>query len=68
MHMKPMDASIIGSAHSHPSGSYRPSDQDLQFFSRYGVVHLIARYPYKSIDDVAAYDGGGQRIPLEETP
>ncbi len=68
MNMKPIDRSIIGSAHSHPGRDYRPSTQDIQYFSRYGDVHLILRYPYRSISDVAAYNREGDRIPIEESP
>ncbi len=68
MNMKPIDYSIIGSAHSHPTGDYSPSSQDLRFFSSFGVVHLIIRQPYKSIRDVAAYNNSGERIPVELTP
>jgi len=64
LHMRPIDFSIVGSAHSHPSGDYRPSDADLDFFHRSGVVHIIARYPY-TMDDWAAYDVNGNRIRLE---
>ncbi len=65
MNMKPIDKTIIGSAHSHPNKSYKPSIQDLNYFSRFGYVHLIIRYPYKSIHDVAAYDRDGNRIPIK---
>jgi proteasome lid subunit RPN8/RPN11 len=65
MDMIPFDKSIIGSVHSHPAQSFQPSDADLDFFRRTGKVHLIAKKPYKSILDVAAYDGAGNRISLE---
>ncbi|MFH0863104.1 MAG: Mov34/MPN/PAD-1 family protein [Candidatus Altiarchaeota archaeon] len=59
MHV-PMDKSIIGSIHSHPSQSNRPSKQDLMEFGRSGNIHLILRHPYHSIRDVACFstDGG----------
>jgi len=28
LHMLPIDFSVVGTIHSHPSGSYRPSDAD----------------------------------------
>lgn len=63
--MIPFDKSIAGSVHSHPSRSYKPSEEDLIFFSKTGKVHLITRYPYKGIEDVAAYDSTGNKIKLE---
>ncbi len=64
MDMIPLDRSIIGSVHSHPGPDFRPSNADLAFFERTGPVHLIARAPYKDIDDVATYDRSGKRIRL----
>ncbi len=62
--MKPIDASIIGSVHSHPSPSFRPSKQDLLFFAKAGYLHLVVKYPYRSLADVAAYDLSGSRLEL----
>ncbi|HEX55433.1 MAG: hypothetical protein DRO90_01785 [Candidatus Altiarchaeales archaeon] len=62
--MKPIDPSIIGSVHSHPSHSYEPSDADLRFFRKMGFIHLILKYPYQSIEDIATYDMNGNRLPL----
>lgn len=64
MDMIPIDSSIIGSVHSHPSRSFSPSDEDVNFFGHTGKIHLIARYPYRDINDVAAYDFKGGRVPL----
>ncbi len=58
----PTDPSVIGSFHSHPATS-SPSKTDLEFFSSFGAIHLIARPPY-SIDSVTAYDRRGKRIEL----
>ncbi len=62
--MIPIDRSIVGSVHSHPGRSFRPSDQDLSYFARSGDVHLIVRYPYRNGADVAAYDRTGRRMEL----
>jgi len=62
--MLPIDYSIIGSVHSHPSGNYLPSEADLNFFPKSGIIHIIVRYPY-SMNDWAAYDVSGNRIRLE---
>jgi proteasome lid subunit RPN8/RPN11 len=42
----PVDPSIVGTVHSHPSPFPIPSDADKQFFSAYGRVHLIIASPY----------------------
>mgnify|MGYP001606496819 CR=1 FL=1 len=57
------DTSIIGSVHSHPSPSTRPSSADLGFFSRMGKVHLILGHPYRE-SSFSAYDSGGRKIHL----
>jgi len=65
MHMLPMASKGIGMVHSHPSGSNRPSEADLQMFAKYGNVNLIVKYPYQSVEDVAAYDKEGKRLEIE---
>lgn len=45
MHMMPVDFSVIGTVHSHPSGSSHPSKVDLQLFQRFDKVHIIAAQP-----------------------
>jgi proteasome lid subunit RPN8/RPN11 len=42
----PVDASLVGTVHSHPSPYPVPSDADRQFFSHFGSVHLIIAAPY----------------------
>ena len=63
LHMLPIDFSIVGTAHSHPSPNYNPSPADLGLFSKYGNVHLIAHYPYRR-SSWRAYDRYGQFIDL----
>lgn len=46
LHMLPIDFSIVGTVHSHPSSSARPSDADLHLFEKYGKIHIIAAKPY----------------------
>ena len=58
----PIDFTIIGVAHSHPSGSLRPSTRDLH--SKYKLFLMIVRYPYESEMDVAAYTYDGKRLKL----
>jgi proteasome lid subunit RPN8/RPN11 len=59
--MLPWDLTIMGSAHSHPSGNPRPSTQDLNHF--HGRIMVIAAYPYREYTDIAVYDGDGNQIP-----
>jgi proteasome lid subunit RPN8/RPN11 len=54
----PLDFSIIGVAHSHPSGALRPSITDLNKF--YGRIMLITAHPYKSIDHIIILDRKGK--------
>jgi len=65
MDMKPIDSSIIGSVHSHPGRNFYPSNEDLNFFRKFGFIHLILAYPYESIRNVKAYDKFGNEIKLE---
>ena len=59
----PIDFSIVGSAHSHPSGLLRPSFTDLNKF--YGVLMMITSYPYSSKRDIAVFNRDGERIRYE---
>lgn len=63
-HMLPIDFSIVGTLHSHPSGSPRPSPTDLNHI--YGRIMVIVAYPYTR-DRVAAYNKRGEALPLEIT-
>jgi proteasome lid subunit RPN8/RPN11 len=54
---------IAGSVHSHPSGSIRPSQEDLAFFSRTGDYHIIAGPPFNE-KSWACYDASGERRDL----
>ncbi len=60
----PINTNVVGSVHSHPGGSNRPSDADLYFFSKHGYFHLIIKKPYL-VQDIAAYDKLGRRIGFE---
>lgn len=62
LHMLPIDFSIIGTAHSHPSGALAPSVGDLNNF--YGRVMVILAHPYTPTR-AAAFNAHGERIPLE---
>lgn len=58
----PLDPSIIGSIHSHPSGISKPSIQDMHAF--YGVVMVILAYPY-DLASSSAYDKSGKAIRIK---
>ncbi len=59
--MQPIMPGLIGTFHSHPNGSARPSAQDMRLFSQKGGINLIAGYPYGE-KCVAAYLGSGKRV------
>ena len=59
----PIDFSVIGVAHSHPSGVLRPSVTDLNKF--YGRIMLITAYPYQSEQNIIILDRQGK--PLKYT-
>jgi proteasome lid subunit RPN8/RPN11 len=64
LHMLPIDFTIVGTVHSHPSGACIPSDADLQLFRRYGWIHIIACMPYDR-SCWACFDMTGQRRELK---
>ncbi len=63
-HHLPIDFTVIGTVHSHPSGDCYPSDADLILFRKHGWVHIIAALPY-DMQSWAAFDGKGEPIELE---
>lgn len=64
LRMKPIDFTIVGTVHSHPSGVTLPSDEDLNLFSKTGKLHVIVGYPFE-ITNFSAYDRNGNRIEVE---
>jgi proteasome lid subunit RPN8/RPN11 len=65
LHMLPMDFSVVGTVHSHPSGNIRPSSVDLNHF--FGRVLMIVGFPFASAQNVAVYDSKGERLQLQIT-
>jgi proteasome lid subunit RPN8/RPN11 len=59
----PFDSSYVGTAHSHPSKSNRPSLEDLNR-GFYGSVSIIIAYPYED-DTMAAYDRAGNELEVK---
>lgn len=60
----PIDASIVGTVHSHPGPYAIPSDADKQLFNAFGHTHIIIAEPYRD-DTWIAYDQNAQEIELE---
>lgn len=61
-YMIPFDLSIIGIAHSHPSGDSTPSLEDINNF--FGKIMIIAAYPYDEWS-IAVYNSKAQKLPHE---
>lgn len=64
LHMLPIDLSVVGSAHSHPTPNATPSRADISLFSNFGPVHIIIGYPY-TMETWKAYARDGSEIELE---
>ena len=60
----PLDLKVMGSIHSHPGPSAKPSKADLHSFPAFGSIHLIISHPF-SMNSVAAYDVAGHRIEVK---
>ncbi len=54
----PINFSIVGVAHSHPSGALRASTADLNHF--YGRLMVITAYPYQSEQNIIIIDHNGE--------
>ena len=65
LHMLPMDFSIVGTAHSHPSGNIRPSNADMNHFV--GPVIIIVGFPFTDEKNVAVYNRKGETLTLQIT-
>jgi proteasome lid subunit RPN8/RPN11 len=65
IHMLPMDFSLVGTVHSHPSGNLAPSSVDLN--RSFGKIIMIVAYPFVTEQNVAVYDRTGQKIKLQIT-
>jgi len=63
LHMLPMDFSIVGTLHSHPSGNLTPSSTDLNHFL--GVVLVIVGFPFADEKNVAVYNRDGEKLALQ---
>jgi proteasome lid subunit RPN8/RPN11 len=63
LHMLPMDFSIIGTVHSHPSGNLTPSHTDLNHV--FGIVLMIVGFPFADERNAAVYNHNGEKLPLQ---
>jgi proteasome lid subunit RPN8/RPN11 len=61
-HMLPLDLTLIGTAHSHPSGRVTPSVGDFHNF--YGRVMMIVGPPYDK-RNMAVYNKKGESLRVE---
>jgi proteasome lid subunit RPN8/RPN11 len=64
LHMLPVDFSIVGTIHSHPSPLPYPSEADLALFRKHGKVHIITAKPY-DYASWKAYDYEGKKIDIK---
>jgi len=64
-YMLPMDFSVVGTVHSHPSGNIKPSSVDLNHF--FGRVLMIVGFPFANAQNVAVYDSHGEKLQLQIT-
>jgi len=65
LHMMPMDFSIVGTAHSHPSGNLKPSHTDMNHF--FGPILMIVGFPFTDEKNVAVYNRKEERLALQVT-
>jgi proteasome lid subunit RPN8/RPN11 len=65
LYMLPMDFSIIGTVHSHPSGNITPSPADCNHL--FGSIFMIVGFPFANEQNVAVYNSRGERLPLHIT-
>ena len=64
-HMLPMDFSIVGTVHSHPSGNLAPSHVDINHF--FGRLLMIVGFPFVNTQNVAVYNSKGEELRLKVT-
>ncbi len=63
LYMLPVDFSIVGTVHSHPSGGKNPSVEDCNHM--FGLALMIVSFPFAGEKDVAVYDYRGEPLSLQ---
>ena len=63
LHMLPIDFSIVGTVHSHPTNNSWPSKADLHLFEKFGRIHIITAKPYNE-SSWKTYDYKGNEIEI----
>jgi proteasome lid subunit RPN8/RPN11 len=65
LHMLPVDYSVVGTVHSHPSAIARPSEADLDLFNHFGRIHIIVGVtPFGDVN-WRSYDYMGRDVSIE---
>jgi len=62
-YMLPMDFSLMGSVHSHPSGVPKPSVEDLNH--SFGRIMMIVAHPFTGKENVVVYNRSGEKMALQ---
>lgn len=57
----PITTDIVGTLHTHPSGSIRPSNEDMNLFRKH-QVNIIMGHPY-TVDSWMAYSSRSEELP-----
>ncbi len=57
----PLTSKVVGTVHSHPGNSNKPSNADLRVFSKKGIIHMIIKKPYRE-EDIQGYNLNGDEI------
>jgi proteasome lid subunit RPN8/RPN11 len=65
LYMLPIDYSIVGTVHSHPSSISRPSSADLDLFNHFGRIHLIVGVSPFGGTSWQAYDYKGEEVQVQ---
>jgi proteasome lid subunit RPN8/RPN11 len=65
LYMLPIDFSVVGTVHSHPSSIARPSEADLDLFSHFGRIHLIVGVTPFGGTQWKAYEHNGTEAMVE---
>jgi proteasome lid subunit RPN8/RPN11 len=65
LYMLPIDYSIVGTVHSHPSSISRPSEADLDLFGHFGRIHLIVGVSSIGGTSWHAFDYNGKELQIQ---